>query len=68
LQVHFLIDCSLYSVGEGLSRGTTSESGFTLLFATFQSFIGVMASYLAIQASASIAQAGQQGLIPDLVE
>jgi MFS family permease len=37
-------------------------------FATFQSLIGVIASYIAIQASASIAQAGQQGLIPDLVD
>jgi MFS family permease len=35
--------------------------------ATSQSIVGLMAGYLAIQASASIAQAGQQGLIPDLV-
>ena len=39
-----------------------------LIFATFQSLIGVMVGYLAIQISASIAQAGQQGLIPDLVD
>ncbi len=39
-----------------------------LLFATFQNFLGVMVGYLAIQASASVAQAGQQGLIPDLVD
>jgi MFS family permease len=38
-----------------------------IIFATFQSLIGAMAGYLAIQISASIAQAGQQGLIPDLV-
>ena len=38
------------------------------LFATFQSLPGVMAGYLAIQVAASIAQAGQQGLIPDLVD
>jgi MFS family permease len=37
------------------------------LFATSQSIFGIMAGYLAVQASASIAQAGQQGLIPDLV-
>jgi MFS family permease len=37
-------------------------------FASFQSIIGVMASYLAIQTSASIAQAGQQSLIPDLMD
>lgn len=37
------------------------------VFATFPSLIGVMAGYLGIQISASVAQAGQQGLIPDLV-
>ena len=37
------------------------------LLARFQSIAGVMIGYLAIQLSASIAQAGQQGLIPDLV-
>lgn len=37
-------------------------------FASFQSIFGVMVSYLAIQISASILQAGQQGLIPDLVD
>lgn len=37
-------------------------------FATFQSIPGILISYLAIQVSASIAQAGQQALIPDLVE
>jgi len=36
-------------------------------FAAFPSLIGVMVGYLAIQISASIAQAGQQALIPDLV-
>ena len=38
------------------------------LFAMFQSLAGIMAGYFAIQVSASIAQAGQQGLIPDLVK
>jgi MFS family permease len=37
------------------------------IFAAFQSLAGIMLGYLAIQVSASIAQAGQQGLIPDLV-
>ncbi len=37
------------------------------LFAMFQSPGGILLGYLAIQISASIAQAGQQGLIPDLV-
>ena len=37
-------------------------------FAAVKSIIGIMASYLAIQVSASMAQAGQQGLLPDLVE
>src|SRR5215216_6132830 len=51
-------------IGIGLVLSLSSS----LLFAMFQSMIGVMISYLAIQASASIAQAGQQGLIPDLVD
>jgi MFS family permease len=38
------------------------------VFAAFQSLAGIMLGYLAIQMSASIAQAGQQGLIPDLVD
>jgi NNP family nitrate/nitrite transporter-like MFS transporter len=38
------------------------------LFAMFQSLAGIMLGYLAIQLSASIAQAGQQGLLPDLVD
>src|SRR5688572_23213506 len=37
------------------------------LFAIFQSLVTIMISYLAIQVSASFAQAGQQGLLPDLV-
>lgn len=37
-------------------------------FATFQNVLGIALSYLAIQISASIAQAGQQGLIPDLID
>src|SRR5512133_1509839 len=38
------------------------------LFGLFQNFWGILVSYLAIQVSASIAQTGQQGLIPDLVD
>jgi MFS family permease len=38
------------------------------LFAIFQSLAAVMIGYLAIQLSASFAQAGQQGLLPDLVD
>jgi MFS family permease len=37
------------------------------LFVAFQSPAGIMLGYFAVQISASIAQAGQQGLIPDLV-
>lgn len=37
------------------------------LFATARNLVGLMLGYLAIQISASIAQAGQQGLLPDLV-
>ena len=37
------------------------------VFAMFQSLAGILLGYFAIQVSASIAQAGQQGLIPDLV-
>lgn len=37
------------------------------IFAAFQSLAGIMLGYFAIQVSASIAQAGQQGLLPDLV-
>ncbi|MDQ3006054.1 MAG: MFS transporter [Chloroflexota bacterium] len=39
-----------------------------LFFSIFHNIFGVLAGYLAIQVSASIAQAGQQGLIPDLVD
>lgn len=38
------------------------------LFATVKSLIGIMIGYLTIQVCASIAQAGQQALLPDLVE
>lgn len=38
------------------------------LFAKASSLAGLMAGYLCIQISASLAQAGQQGLIPDLVD
>ena len=50
----------------GIGLGLSLFSLF--LFATIRSLIGVMVSYLAVQVSASIAQAGQQGLIPDLVD
>jgi MFS family permease len=39
-----------------------------VLFAASQSLPGVMLGYLAVQVSASIAQSGQQGLMPDLVD
>jgi len=38
------------------------------IFATVQTLAGIMLGYLVVQISASIAQAGQQGLIPDLVD
>jgi MFS family permease len=38
------------------------------LFAALQSLAGIVLGYLMIQVSASIAQAGQQGFIPDLVD
>jgi len=37
------------------------------LFAVLNSLAGILLGYLVVQLSASIAQAGQQGLIPDLV-
>ena len=51
-----------------IAGGLLLSLGSLFFFATFQSIFGLMASYLAIQASASIAQAGQQALIPDLVD
>ncbi len=50
-------------IGIGLCLSLVS----LFLFAVFQSLPGLMLGYLAIQVSASIAQAGQQGLLPDLV-
>jgi MFS family permease len=38
------------------------------LFAIVRNLVGLMLGYVLIQVSASLAQAGQQGLIPDLVE
>ena len=38
------------------------------LFAAFQNLAGVLLGYFGLQISASIAQAGQQGLLPDLVK
>jgi len=51
-------------IGIGLLGCLTS----LFLFAISQSVAAVLIGYLAVQASASIAQAGQQALIPDLVE
>lgn len=51
-------------IGVGLILSLASLA----LFAVFQSLIGVAIAYLAVQVSASVAQAGQQGLIPDLVD
>lgn len=48
--------------------GLAFTLGALLIFATFQSLMGVLLGYLAIQILASVAQAGQQGLIPDLVD
>jgi MFS family permease len=39
-----------------------------LLFASVQNILAILLGYLAIQVSASVAQAGQQGLIPDLID
>lgn len=38
------------------------------LFSFFDNLAGIMIGYLFIQISASLAQAGQQGLIPDLID
>jgi len=51
-------------IGVGLVLSLAS----LFVFANFQSIVSILISYLAIQISASIAQAGQQGLIPDLVD
>jgi MFS family permease len=51
-------------IGIGLILSVVS----LFFFATLQSLMGVIASYLAVQVSSSIAQAGQQALIPDLVD
>ena len=50
-------------IGIGLCLSVLS----LILFAFTQNVVGMTISYLAIQISASFAQAGQQGLIPDLV-
>ena len=50
-------------VGIGLILSLAS----LILLGLFQSLSGVAIAYLAVQVSASFAQAGQQGLIPDLV-
>ena len=50
-------------IGIGLSLSILS----LILFALTRNLVGMTISYLAIQISASFAQAGQQGLIPDLV-
>jgi MFS family permease len=51
-------------IGIGLLLSLVSLS----IFGVFPSLIGAALGYLAIQISASIAQAGQQGLIPDLMD
>jgi len=51
-------------IGIGVILSLTS----LFFFAVVKSIFGIMVSYLAIQISASIAQAGQQGLLPDLVD
>lgn len=51
-------------IGIGLLLSLASLALFTL----FHSLAGVAIAYLAVQVAASFAQAGQQGLIPDLVD
>lgn len=51
-------------IGMGLLLSLAS----LFFLAIFQSLAAIMIGYLAIQASASFAQAGQQGLLPDLVD
>src|SRR5215217_7437842 len=51
-------------IGIGLILSLASLSFFVVV----KSITGVMAGYLVIQIAASIAQAGQQGLIPELVD
>ena len=48
--------------------GLLLSLGSLYLFAFFRGLVPLLIAYLAIQLSASFAQAGQQGLIPDLVE
>jgi MFS family permease len=48
--------------------GLLLSLGSLFLFAVSQGIAAITVGYLAIQLSASVAQAGQQGLIPDLVE
>lgn len=51
-----------------IAIGLILSLGSLFVFAAIQNLAGVMLGYLSIQISASIAQAGQQGLIPDLVD
>jgi MFS family permease len=50
-----------------IAIGLLLSLGSLVFFTMAKNIIGIMTSYLAIQVSASIAQAGQQGLLPDLV-
>src|SRR5215211_2216129 len=50
-----------------IGLGLIASLASLFFFALSQSILAVAASYLAVQVSASIAQAGQQGLIPDVV-
>jgi MFS family permease len=51
-------------IGIGLLMSLSS----LFVFESLQSLAGIMLGYFFIQISASIAQAGQQGLIPDLID
>jgi MFS family permease len=48
--------------------GLLLSLGSLFFFAMFQNWAAILIGYLAIQAAASVAQAGQQGLLPDLVD
>jgi MFS family permease len=51
-----------------IGLGVLLSLGSLVAFAASRNIFALMGAYLAVQVSASIAQAGQQGLIPDLVD
>lgn len=50
-----------------ISLGVAAALGALALFGASRGLLALLAAYLAIQVAASVAQAGQQGYIPDLV-